>query len=278
LKLRETQALLYELITAREAVAATLAARPAAARSAVEAAIAGDARLPAVERLDVYAHMYFARIHEVLREQFPSTAGLVGARDFHALVTDYLLACRPNHPSLGEVGARLPAFIAEHPVGVERPFLAELARLERTRLALHDGPDARPLTREEVRRILAADPTALRLRFIPCHALLENRFAVAGLWRDGVVEDDGVAATAPAGPERLLVWRQGITVYHRSCPSEEARWMTRVDAAVEAGGDGLAFEALCEELGRTAASEEAAAADAFALLARWLDDELLAAD
>ena len=74
-----------------------------------------DAKLSAVDRLDVYANMYFFRMLDVLRDDYAKVVAVVGDDAFHNLVTDYLVACRPAHPSLREVGARLPGFLARHP-------------------------------------------------------------------------------------------------------------------------------------------------------------------
>ncbi|HEY7376372.1 MAG TPA: DNA-binding domain-containing protein, partial [Polyangia bacterium] len=152
MKLADAQARFLALCTARDSVAA-IAARDAAARAAIDAMIAGDARLPAVDRLDVYATMYFVRLHDVLRDEFPRTAAVLGGEAFHGLVTDYLVACPPNRPSLREAGARLPDFLARHALAGARPWLAELARLERARTEVFDGPDARPLALDDLRGV-----------------------------------------------------------------------------------------------------------------------------
>ena len=128
--------------------------------------VVGDARLSAVDRLDVYASMYFVRIHDVLREELARTAAAVGDEAFHDLVTDYLQACPPSHPSLREAGARLPAFLATHALAVDRPWLAELARLERARLEVFDGPDAEPVSIASLREVPPERFGALRLHLI----------------------------------------------------------------------------------------------------------------
>ena len=79
----------------------------------------------------------------------------VGDDHFHNLVTDYLLACPSTHPSVRNVGARLADFLATQPLGAERPWLVELARLERARVELFDGPDAEPLTLDDLRALRA---------------------------------------------------------------------------------------------------------------------------
>jgi len=261
-RLADLQARFYALVTAPESVAATLAAQGPAARQEVERLVAGDARLCAVDRLEIYAGMYFVRLRDVLAEEYPRTSGILGADAFHNLVTSYLDACRPGHPSLREAGARLPDFLAADPAGRDRPWLAELARLERTRLELFDGPDARPLAFDDLAGIAPADLGAFRLRSIPCAALLENRFAIATAWR--------TRHLPAAAAETLLVWRRDVEVFHRPVDAEEAGWLRRL------APDGLAFQALCAGLA-AGRSDQAAAARAFELVGRWAADGLLRA-
>ena len=90
---------LYDLITAPEGVGKRLAelGRPPAD---LERTVRPNARLSAVERLDLYANMYFHRLHDVLRDEHPRVHAIAGDVAFHDFVTDYLLAHRPSHPSL----------------------------------------------------------------------------------------------------------------------------------------------------------------------------------
>jgi hypothetical protein len=262
-KLADVEARFYALVTAPESVAKTLDALGPEARREVEQLVVGDGRLSAVDRLDVYAGMYFFRIRDVLRAEYPRTLALLGEPGFHNLVTDYLAACPPAHPSLREAGARLPPFLAGHAAGRERPWLADLARLERIRLELVDGPDAPAVTLQALEQIPAARFAALRLARVPSSALLANRFAVLPHWRGS----EDAPEVPEARPETVLVWRRELDVYHRAIDAEEAECLDRV-----AGG--IAFEDLCARLaiGRT---DEVAAVRAFELVARWAADGLL---
>jgi hypothetical protein len=265
-KLADTQRRFHALVTARDDVAA-IAARDAEARATVESMVVGDDRLSAVERLDVYATMYFVRIHDVLRDEYARTAGVLGGETFHALVTDYLQAHPPEHPSLREAGARLPAFVAGHAVGAERLWLVELARLERARLEVFDGPEATPLSIAALRGVAPERFGALHLRLIPAHRLLTGRFTISHTWR---AENPGL--TPPrAQPETLIVWRRDVDVFHRPADADEARWLPRL-----ADADGFAFETLCAALAESLSDDEAAAR-AFELVARWAGEGLLSA-
>jgi hypothetical protein len=266
MKLADTQAWFHRLVTARESVAA-LVEGDREARRALDELVAGDVRLPAAARLEIYADMYFARLRDVLREEYPRAVMLLGAAAFHELVVDYLRACPPSHPSLRELGARLPGFLAEHRVAAQRPWAAELARLERARLELYDGPDAPTLTIESLRARPPESFAALQLRLVPSHALLAVRFDLAALWR----ADDPAALVPRPAPGTVLIWRRELEVLHRPAGDEEAAWLRRI------AGGGVTFEALCGDLA-AGRSDAQAAAQAFELVGRWATDGLLRAD
>src|ERR1022692_2565876 len=181
-RLADVQAQLYDLITAPEGAAKRLAELGRAPRD-LETIVRSSGQLSAVERVDVYANMYFFRILEVLADEYAKIVTLVGADAFHNLVTDYLLACRPAHPSLREVGARLPTFLATHPLAEGRPWLAELAQLGRLRLRLFEGPDAEALTLDQIRALPPEALPELTLRAVPCHATLRTEYGILPLWR-----------------------------------------------------------------------------------------------
>ncbi|MEO5769466.1 MAG: DNA-binding domain-containing protein [Polyangia bacterium] len=272
--LSETQGLLYDLITAPRGVAVGLGAR-GLTEGDLSAVVRSDARLSAVDRVDIYANMYFYRILDVLREEYPRTLAAVGEAAFHDLITDYLLVHRPAHASLREVGAALPIFLAAQASTFGRPWLFELARLERAHLELFDGPDAHPLTILDLRS-MAVDPTelaALAVQLVPSHVLVTNAFTLSPVWqlaetRPGSPVFAGVPSLLP---EVLLVWRQGLVVRHRAVTdAAEAR-------ALERAVPGTTIGALCETLAApvSEAGEAADAARAFQRLAAWTDDGLL---
>jgi len=286
MKLAELEARFHALVTAPESVAATLAAGGARADD-VHELVVGDARLSAVERLEIYANMYFFRIRDVLRDEFRRTASLLGDSAFHDLAVDYLAAVPPRHPSLREVGARLPAFLAAHSVGRVRPWIAELARLERTRLELVDATDAEALTLDRARAMDPAELVELPLGLVPAHAVLENRYTVAPLWRalTAVAGENAAEASPtargdslpdhlspeppPAVDETLLVWRIGSEIRHRPVDRDERTWLRRLASCAT-------FEQLCE-LAPPGTPDQVAAAQAYERLGGLIADGLLRA-
>jgi hypothetical protein len=261
-RLAELQERFYALVTAPEGVGKTLAAAGLDA-TAAEALVKGDDRLGAVDRLDVYANMYFFRLLEVLADAYPKVAAALGETAFHNLITGYLEACRPRHPSIAMAGDRLPEFLAGHPYGAEKPWLVPLARLDRAYAEVFDGPDGETLTLDDVRALPPEQVATLPLKLIPCHRLLLHPIAVDPLWRALEEGEDGEPGE---GPEVLLVWRQDIAVYHRAVEGDEGELLALA-------AEGTSLQRLCDHV--AAPSTEEAAQQVFHLLARWLSDGLV---
>ncbi|HVU51515.1 MAG TPA: DNA-binding domain-containing protein [Polyangia bacterium] len=266
--LAELQRRFFELVTGPEGVARELAAR-GLPPEALAAIIAGDARASAVERLDVYANMYFFRILDVLRADYPKLVAVLGDGAFHDLATDYLQAHPSRHPSLRFVGAALPGFVAAHAAAARRPWLGELAALEWARVDVFDRADADVLGRDALAGLGPEEFADLRLVPVPACALVPAAFAVEDPWR--AVE----AGSSPEAPGRagdghaILVWRRGLVVHHRAVEGGERRALDLLLA-------GTTFGALCAALGEALGSDAAAAELAARCLGQWLADELLA--
>jgi len=268
--LAELQRRFFELVTGAEGIARELAARGIPER-ALDAIIAGDARASAVERLDVYANMYFFRILDVLRADYPKLVAMLGDGAFHDLATGYLQAHPSRHPSLRYVGAALPGFVTGHAAAATRPWLGELAALEWARVDVFDRADAEVLARESLAGLAPGDFAELRLVAVPASALVPAAFAVEDPWR--AVE----AGAAPEPPARaadghaVLVWRRGQVVQHRAVEDGERRALELVLPT-----PGTTFGALCAALGEALGSDAAAAELAARCLGQGLADELLA--
>jgi hypothetical protein len=233
--LRETQERLFALITAPESVTTM-----PEARAPVEEIVVGDARRSAVERVDIYANMYFFRLLDVLRADYPMVAEALGEPRFHNLATAYLQAHPSEHPSVRYVGRHLASLLDG--------WMAELARLEWARVEAFDGPDPDPLTLDDLRALPPDAFATLPLTWVPGTSLLRCQFSVD--------EEDRTREA----PRTIAVWRQGVTVYHRALDPDEELAPT--------------FGLVCERLA-AAGDAEAAATRAFALLGRWVADGMI---
>ncbi len=225
----------------------------------LEAAVASSASLAAGERLAIYARMYFSRLHDLLAEDFEKTAAALGPDRFTDTVRGYLARHPSEHPSVRHLGRHFADFLASAPPPGAPPWLADLARLEWARVETFDAPDALPIERARLAVIPAADWPGLVLVLIPALEVLDSAWPLHRLWRDAV--DVAPAATA------VRVWRQDGAVYHCAMDAFEREALDLVRA-------GATFGRVCEAMADL--EPEAAAAEAGALLARWVDDGLIA--
>jgi hypothetical protein len=294
--LENLQALLYRLITAPEGVAAGLAAERARGsralddsdelhKNALENVIEGDDRLSSVERLEIYANAYFYRILDCLKEDFPATLATIGGDDFHNLVTGYLIEYPPTEPSISHAGRYLAEFLSHHSIRamhamhapIERwPFIADLARLERTLIEVFHAAEAEPLNAEAMRTLAPEDWPALAMRTHPALAIVDCEWRVDELLRqveaDREVEaerdETDPAHRAPAhAPVSVLVWRHGSRVHYRALERAER-------AALEVASAGASFAAICEAIASECGDDDPVGL-INRLLARWLDEGVL---
>ena len=216
--------------------------------------------LDAAARLQVYVDAYLWRLRDVLAEDFPRLAASLGTEGFEELARAYLRDWPSVQPSVRHLGDMLPAFVASSPE--LPPYLGDLARLERARLDVFDAPDDVPLTVADLGAI--APPAWPELRFRPIRALavLRLEWPIHGLWGN-----DGAAPPAPA-PTTLRVWRGAeYRVFHAPVDPRAAVALERLVAGEPFGVVCAAFDDLPAEDG---------ARQATALLARWLEDGMIA--
>jgi hypothetical protein len=260
LALRDLQTSFFRSVAARPGPSASADFDPALVR-----AVEGRGPLGPADRLDIYAQMYWARLHDVLREDFPRVAAILGAEPFSAAVCAYLARHASTHPSVRHVGRGFAAFIA----GASEqgpPFLADLARLEWARLAVFDAPDAQPLRVDDLRAVAPAEWPRLTFRLVPAVRFLRSAWPVHELWAAG--EEGGPPEGVRPASTSIRVWRDGFMVYQASMDAREQLALTRVVR-------GEPFASVCAALEALMSPEEAAR-EAAQILLRWLEDGMLA--
>ena len=211
----------------------------------------------------VYRNAYVARLAEILGEDYEQLHAYLGDQRFAKLVKAYIAANPSDQRSARWFGRHLPAFIRAGEPYAAHPEIAELADLEKALADVFDGPDAEPLTIEELASVppeawshLVFDthPAALRLTFST---------NAADIWTALKAE------TAPPKPQRLpepqaiLVWRQEFMSRFRPLAAEEAMMW---DEAAK----GVRFGVLCEMVA-TFGGEDEAELRAATYLKGWID-------
>jgi hypothetical protein len=265
--LKQLQKLLYQLITAASGVAEGLAANREIPAGGLDAIVRGDDRLSAEERVDIYANMYFYRLLDVLKEDFPATLRVLGDDNFHNLATGYLLEYPPTEASVMHCGRDLPAFLPGHHLREQRPYIADLAALERALVEVFHGPDAAVLEAERLRDIAPEKWPGLKIRTHPAVQILKLEYRVVELLR--AVEEGREWKAADAGANDVIVWRRESRVFYRELERAEVR-------ALEAARIGVRFAKICDLVAEDCDGASDPVAEVNRLLARWLSDGILA--
>ena len=222
-----------------------------------------DTRLPAPERLGIYAEMFLARQVEALQAEFPMVLALLGECAFTDLAREYVRAHPSEHPDIGQLGRRLATFIRGH-AGV-RGDLAELAELERARSVAFGAEDAEPRTWEMLAAVGPEGFAATRLAFVPALRTLQAHFDLKALWR-ALGQGEKPAATALPEAATFAVWKRGFEVFHAPLSVEES-------AALAVAMRGATLGEVCEAF----AAVEDPAGTAFQTIASWFNEGWIAA-
>lgn len=134
--------------------------------------------LAPLERIEIYSRMYFLRLRDALREDYPAVAHALGPRRFDDVVRSYLRAHPSRFYNLNRLGHRLPGFLARRRSLPHRPLLADLARLEWAITEVFDAPRSATANASGWTGLDPERWARARFRPIPALRLLELRYPV----------------------------------------------------------------------------------------------------
>ncbi|MGC2695008.1 MAG: DNA-binding domain-containing protein [Candidatus Angelobacter sp.] len=116
-------------------------------------------RLTSVERLEIYNRVYWFRLLSSLADDFPGLRAVVDQEQFDKILLAYLTELPSESFTLRNLGARLEAWLGQHPEftpGRERIAL-DMVRLEWADIEAYDAAEFPKLTQEEL-GALGEDP------------------------------------------------------------------------------------------------------------------------
>lgn len=219
------------------------------ARSFAERAIAGNARVSAIEQLEIYRRQFWLRHTDSLVEDFPGVGRILGQAQWERLVEEYLDAYPPSSPSLRDLGRHLGSFAASRDWLAGRALVADMAALEWALIEAFDASAHPPLDPQA----LAAVPEHAwaRARFAPHPTLrlLALRYPVLGLLRDAMAAvRRGEPAREPLAPVEprptfIAVYRKDLVVRHVELAALDHALLSRLCRGEE-------LEKACEETAR----------------------------
>lgn len=181
-------------------------------RNFAAALFGGEATLPLAgdpDRLStgiaIYANNVFHRLAEGLRDAFPTVGQLVGDECFKALAVGFVRAVRPGERHLLRCLEGFPAFLDDHPVATDLPFLADVARLELAYLRAYHDTDAVAAPAMRSTAEFALHPTA---------HLMSSPHPIFEIWSAHRPHGPALEDVEP-GPCKLVVFRPDVDVIVR---------------------------------------------------------------
>ncbi len=169
-------------------------------------------QLDSVERLSIYANMYFSRLIEILAEEFPTVQHLFGKELFDEVVKDYVTRHPSTHYSLTRLGSKFPAYLADEADDIpDREFAADVATVERAMEDVFDARRVEPIQFEDLTAIPIERWGDVRLQTIPAFRLLELDYPV-NTYITAVREDRHMDIPA-ATPAFVAVYRHNYRVW-----------------------------------------------------------------
>jgi hypothetical protein len=214
--------------------------------------------------LAVHAHAYRANLVACLKDSYEKTLAWLGEDDFETAAREHITQHPPRGWTLNDYGEAFPRTLAGlYPAD---PEVEELAWLDWALRRAFDGPDANP---PEPKAFGDIDWERAVLILSPTLATRQVSTNVAVLW-NAMAEGTTPPPVEPLEtPRTLAVWRRAFSPMFRGLEVRER-------AALDLARAGAGFGAICAWLAADHPDDEAAAAaEAGALLAAWLDDQIV---
>lgn len=218
-------------------------------------------RLSSVERLEIYAHMYYARLVEVMENEYPTTRRILGGHAFATACRRFIAKNPSRTRTLNSLSAKFPDFLARTLPKSNRSGLAvDVARIERAMEEVFDAPRAEPMTAAQFAAFGADASGRARLKVTPALRMLALRYpaneTMSALRRGEKPRIPRPRATS------VIVFRRGYQVFRRD--QEPAQWKL---LALLVGGKPLAAAVRANVRGGGANAERVAKR-----LGRWFEE------
>lgn len=267
-ELQKIQELFWQLTQAPEGVEKKFSELQRAGKAPIEdlnQLISERSPGQALERMEIYAQMYFWRIFESLEEDFAVTASLLGKESFHALVVEYL----KQHPSQGYdlalVGQHISRFLSTFSPPFRGPetLLRELSNLEWQLIEVSREKEVSPLSETKLKEIPVDKWENLVLQRIPASRIICSNFDLINPWRKKIIhQKEPTWQDFLIKEQSLLLWRKNQELQLQDVEMPEVKLLDSL-------WEPLSFSQLCEacyEIEPSAAAQLAAQ-----YLKRWVD-------
>jgi hypothetical protein len=164
-------------------------------------------------RFAIYRNNIVVSLVDALTEQFPVAAELVGDTFFRAMARVFVQQHPPSSRLIAFVGAQFADFVASFPPAAAVPYLADVARLEMSRIHACHAADADTLSTAAIGGAMHNPERLAQMCFTlhPSVQLLSSPYAIFSLWaaHQGVLD---ITQVDPDTAQQVLVFRDALDV------------------------------------------------------------------
>jgi uncharacterized protein len=236
------------------------------------AVLADDVFVPRLLGARVYNGAYFSRLHDVIKDEYPTLAGVTTEEGFAEIVACYLAAHPPSDFNVGQLGADLGDFLEQGKHGplLEIDFgtplnaLGEITKLDRARnVAFTHSSSVSAVSKSALGEISPEQWEVVRFGFTPTLQRMRSQYTISPVWQ---AVNKGLAAERPAErAETIAVWRHDESTHHAPLAGEEALMLALML-------DGASFaEATATLSQKSSDTMEVTASRAIQYLVQWFD-------
>jgi hypothetical protein len=136
--------------------------------------------------LRVYRNDYLARMTSVLGENYPAVWSVLGDEFFFLTCREFINNFESKSFDIGDFGGEFPTFLKTQKLGMEFPFLMDLAIFEKNFLRIFHSELKAPVQLD----IKTKNPLDLRFKFIEGVHLQKSPFPIFKIWEMRNIPND----------------------------------------------------------------------------------------
>lgn len=183
--------------------------------------------LTPLDRISIYANMYFWRLNEVISNEYPTVSHLLGEELFNKIVKDYVTHHPSTNYNLNQLSNKFPLYLLNEAKELpHQQFVSAVATVER---AMEDVFDARHVERipmETLQTIPAEKWADIHLQFNPALCLLELDYPV-NAYMTAVREDRHMDIPQPE-KTYVVVYRCNFKVWRNDLDQDRYQLLSKL--------------------------------------------------
>lgn len=217
-----------------------------------------------IDRLAIYGNAYYARLIEVLMDDYEAIHGLLGDEQFDTLCRKYIDTYPSKYFTLRWFGQYMAEYINANEPYSQHEYLYEMAKFEWMFTDAFDAEDANVITDSEVSAIPAESWPSLTVSLHPSVHWFEYHWNILPVWKAIKDNEEVPVLEELTGPETCVIWRQGLTTKYRTMEANER-------LLIQAAKNNMNFSEWCELLVQQGVTDHEVPAVAVGILKSWLD-------